>query len=87
MSRDEFSAGFSRRSRNNNAQTSALEIKNAVSDSNSDPQSSPPPPADEQQTSASDSTASDSSAANDDVEIDASTADALRFWLRLVALS
>jgi hypothetical protein len=58
-----------------------------VSDSNSDPQSIPPHPADEQQTTAGVSTASDSSAANDDVEIDAATADALRFWLRLVALS
>jgi hypothetical protein len=58
-----------------------------VSDSNPDPQSGPPHPAGEQQASEGSNATSETAAANDDVQIDASTADALRFWLRLVALS
>jgi hypothetical protein len=64
-----------------------LKITNAVSDSNPDPQPGPPHPAGEERASAGHNATSDAAPANDDVQIDASTADALRFWLRLVALS
>jgi hypothetical protein len=46
-----------------------------------------PHPAGEQYPSSGDRRAGNTSPANDDVKIDASTVDALRFWLRLVALS
>jgi hypothetical protein len=58
---------------------------NAVSDP--DPQSAPPHPAAERHTSAGNYRPGDAFPANDDVQIDASTVDALRFWHRLVALS
>jgi hypothetical protein len=64
-----------------------LKITNAVSDSKPDPQQGPPYPAGDKRTSADGSGTRDTSPANDDVQIDSSTADALRFWLRLVALS
>jgi hypothetical protein len=86
MSREEFSAGF-RGDEETRCSSEHVRVTNAVSDLNPDPQSAPPYQADEQHTSASDNRAGDASPANDDVQIDASTADALRFWLRLVALS
>jgi hypothetical protein len=64
-----------------------LKITNAVSDSNPDPRSGPPHPAGEQRTFAGRVPAGDASVATEKVQIDTATADALRFWLRLVALS